>query len=174
MSWWPKGVRRAGVHRSAPLVILIGEHSVDRGAAYAERGCDRAGGFAAGVHTPDQLSPRLVKRLGSPDRLAACPTRFACRCLSGLRRGEIAGAKWSDIDYDAGTITIARNRVQVGAATVVENKPKTQSSHRTLPLDAGLVGVLKRASARYAREKFALGAAHADSGYIAVNEAGEP
>jgi integrase len=48
--------------------------------------------------------------------------------LSGLRRGEIAGAKWSDIDLDAGTITIARNRVQVGAATVVENEPKTQSS----------------------------------------------
>jgi integrase len=34
--------------------------------------------------------------------------------------------------------------------------------------------VLKRASARYAQEKLALGAAHADSGYIAVDEAGEP
>jgi integrase len=34
--------------------------------------------------------------------------------------------------------------------------------------------VLKRASARYAEEKLALGLAHADSGYIAVNEAGKP
>src|SRR6476660_6981112 len=86
--------------------------------------------------------------------------------LSGLRRGEIAGAKWSDIDFDAGTISIARSRVQVGAATVVENEPKTQSSRRTLPLDEGLIGVLKRASSRYAQEKLALGAAHADSGYV--------
>jgi integrase len=47
--------------------------------------------------------------------------------LSGLRRGEIAGLKWSDIDLDSGTVTIARNRVQVGAKTVVENEPKTES-----------------------------------------------
>ena len=94
--------------------------------------------------------------------------------LSGLRRGEIAGLRWSDIDFDAGTITIARNRVQAGAANVVENEPKTLSSCRTLPLDEGLVSVLKRASARYAEEKLALGEAHADSGYVAVNEAGEP
>ena len=52
--------------------------------------------------------------------------------------------------------------------------PKTQSSRRTLPLDESLVGVLKRASARYAQEKLALGAAHADSGYVACNEAGAP
>jgi Phage integrase family len=52
--------------------------------------------------------------------------------------------------------------------------PKTLSSRRTLPLDEGLVGVLKRASARYAQERLALGASHADSGYVAVNEAGEP
>jgi integrase len=34
--------------------------------------------------------------------------------------------------------------------------------------------VLKRASARYAQERLSLGAACADSGYVAVNEAGEP
>ena len=94
--------------------------------------------------------------------------------LSGLRRGEIARLKWSDIDFAAGAITIARNRVQAGAANVVENEPKTLSSCRTLPLDEGLVAVLKRASARYAEEKLALGEAYADSGYVAVNEAGEP
>jgi integrase len=74
----------------------------------------------------------------------------------------------------AGTISITRGRVQAGAGNVVEGAPKTLSSRRTLPLDEGLVGVLKRASARYAQEKLSLGAAHADSGYVAVNEAGEP
>lgn len=93
--------------------------------------------------------------------------------LSGLRRGDIAGLMWADIDFDAGTVTITRNRVQAGAGTVVEGDPKTLSSRRTLPLDAGLVAVLRRASARYAAERLALGSAHADSGYVAVNEAGE-
>lgn len=94
--------------------------------------------------------------------------------LSGLRRGEIAGLRWSDVDLSDGTITIARSRVQAGAGNVVENAPKTLSSCRTLPLDDGLIGVLKRASVRYAEERLSLGAAHQDSGYVAVNEAGEP
>ena len=75
-----------------------------------------------------------------------------------------AGLRWSDIDFDAGTLAIARGRVQAGAGTVVENDPKTLSSCRTLPLDDGLLSVLRRASARYAQERLALGAAHADSG----------
>jgi integrase len=57
---------------------------------------------------------------------------------------------------------------------VIESDPKTLSSRRTLPLDDGLVSVLRRASVRYAEERLALGAAHADSGYVAVNEAGQP
>jgi 2-oxoisovalerate dehydrogenase E1 component len=38
--------------------------------------------------------------------------------LSGLRRAEIAGLRWGDVDFDAGTISIERGRVQVGAAAV--------------------------------------------------------
>ena len=120
------------------------------------------------TYTPDEI--RLVLRAADKDR----NEHLWYLALSGLRRGEIAGAKWSDIDFDARTITIARNRVQVGAATVVENEPKTQSSRRTLPLDEGLISVLKRASVRYEKEKLALDAAHLDSGYVACNEAGKP
>jgi integrase len=96
--------------------------------------------------------------------------------LTGLRRGEIAGLRWSDIDFDAGTITVAHNRVELGGGpcTVVENEPKTVAARRTLPVDDGLLAVLRRASARYAQERLALGAAHADAGYVASTEAGQP
>ena len=57
---------------------------------------------------------------------------------------------------------------------MVEDAPKRLSSRRALPLGDGLVSVLRRASARYAEERLALGAEHADSGYVAVNEIGEP
>ena len=120
------------------------------------------------TYTPDEI--RRVLRAADKDRNG----HLWYLALSGLRRGEIAGLRWSDIDFAAGTLTIVRGRVQAGAGTVVENAPKTLSSSRTLPLDESLIGVLKRASARYAEERLSLGAAHADSGYVAVNEAGEP
>jgi integrase len=102
------------------------------------------------TYTPDEI--RRVLRAADKDRNG----HLWYLALSGLRRGEIA------------------NRVQAGAGNVVEGDPKTLSSRRTLPLDDGLVNVLRRSSARYAEERLALGAAHADSGYVAVNVAGEP
>jgi integrase len=120
------------------------------------------------TYTPDEI--RRVLRAADRDRSG----HLWYLALSGLRRAEVAGLQWGDIDFDAGSLTIARGRVQAGAGTVVENAPKTLSSCRTLPLDGGLLAVLKRASARYAQERLALGADHADSGYVAANEAGEP
>jgi hypothetical protein len=51
-----------------------------------------------------------------------------------------------------------------GAFEVIENEPKAQASRRTLPLDEGLVAVLRRAAAQLAQEKLAGGADHSDSG----------
>lgn len=40
------------------------------------------------------------------DRLAAC----WLLTLAGLRRSEILGLRWSDVDFDAGTVTVAQGR----------------------------------------------------------------
>lgn len=122
------------------------------------------------TYTPAEIN--LVLRAADEDRIG----HLWYLALSGLRRGEIAGLRWSDVDFDAGTVTVARSRVELGGGptTVVESEPKTIASRRTLPLDEGLLAVLRRASARYAQEKLALGAAHADSGYVACTEAGQP
>ena len=121
------------------------------------------------TYTPDEI--RQVLRAADKDRNG----HLWYLALSGLRRGEIAGLRWSDIDFDAGTLTIARSRVEVGTtSTVLENEPKTASSRRTLPLDDGLIAVLRRAKAIQAQEKLAVGAGYADSGYVASTEAGQP
>ena len=118
---------------------------------------------------PRRDPPRAARRRQRPQRASVVP-----RAVSGLRRAEIAGLKWSDIDLGAGRSPSRATGCRRARAIVVEGDPKTLSSRRTLPLDDGLVAVLKRASARYAQERLALGAAHADSGYVAVNEAGQP
>jgi hypothetical protein len=70
------------------------------------------------TYTPDEI--RRVLRAADKDRSG----HLWYLALSGLRRGEIAGLKWSDINLDDGTIAIARNRVRAGL-NVVEGDPKT-------------------------------------------------
>ncbi len=93
--------------------------------------------------------------------------------LSGLRRGEIAGLRWADVNLDVKVLTIVNNRVSAGGVTV-ENDPKSATSRRALPLSDRLVSVLKAAKARQAAERLALGTAAGAFEYVVCNEAGEP
>lgn len=109
------------------------------------------------------LSAIATDRLGHAWELA----------LSGLRRGEIAGLRWADVDLEGRTLTIANNRVSAGGRTV-ENDPKSATSRRTLPLPERLVFVLRSARTRQARERLALGADGGAWEYVVSDEAGEP
>lgn len=53
--------------------------------------------------------------------------------LLGLRRGELAALRWTDIDLTTGTLTIARNRTTDGRQ-VYEGDTKTKAGERELEL----------------------------------------
>jgi integrase len=61
---------------------------------------------------------------------------------TGMRRGEVCGLRWSDVDLDAGELTVNRSRVPV-AGEVVESSPKS-GEPRTITLDDDTVAVLER------------------------------
>lgn len=166
-AWLPRSLNKAVDAWRAVLAYGVERRELSHNVAASMRKAPRVHREMA-TYTPEEI--RRVLRAADKDRNG----HLWYLALTGLRRGEVAGLRWSDIDLEAGTISIERNRVQAGAGNVVENDPKTLSSRRVLPLDDGLVGVLKRASARYAEERLSLGPAHADSGYVAVNEVGEP
>lgn len=62
----------------------------------------------------------------------------------GLRREEVLGLRWRDVDFDAGTISIRQTRVQVGSDprgwTI--GAPKSRASRRTIRPDSVLPGTL--------------------------------
>ncbi|WP_285031982.1 site-specific integrase [Mycolicibacterium sp. lyk4-40-TYG-92] len=93
--------------------------------------------------------------------------------LYGLRRGEIAGLRWSDIDLTARTLAIVNNRVSAGGVTV-ENDPKSVASRRELPLPERLTKVLRAAKKRQTAERLAIGEHYGAGDYVVCNEAGEP
>lgn len=93
--------------------------------------------------------------------------------LSGFRREDLAGLRWSDIDLGAATVRVANARVQNGS-DVVENAPKTASGVRTLPLDDGLARVLRRAKVHQSEERLAAAGAYQGGEYVLSDELGRP
>lgn len=93
--------------------------------------------------------------------------------LSGLRRGEICGLRWSDIDLHAGTLRVANNRVSVNGQPS-EGAPKSNRSDRTLPLTPALQDALRRARKRQAEERLALGEAYGPGIHVVCDPAGYP
>ena len=60
----------------------------------------------------------------------------------GLRRGEIAGLRWRDIDFENAVIHIENTRTKAGGK-IVEKAPKTERSIRQLLLPEALSSVLQ-------------------------------
>lgn len=80
--------------------------------------------------------------------------------LLGLRRAEICGLRWSNVDLDAKTVTIEWQVVPTATAgTERKKRTKTATSTRTLPLPDMAVDVLSRARTRWLRERLASGSA---------------
>ena len=60
---------------------------------------------------------------------------------TGLRRGELLGLKWEDLDLDRGDLRV-RRQISCINGEVVEAPLKTKNAHRTLPLAEDAVSVL--------------------------------
>lgn len=92
----------------------------------------------------------------------------------GLRRGEICGLRWKDVDFEHWVIRICVTRTTAGDK-VVEKEPKTQNSIRTLGI-AGLEDLIQLL--RNIRAKQLKMAAecpgYVDSGYVLTDKKGNP
>lgn len=77
--------------------------------------------------------------------------------LSGLRRGELTGLFWSDIDFDAYTLTVRRTANYIPGRGLYLDTPKTITSERMLKLSASAILLLKEYKAWQDHQKELLG-----------------
>jgi integrase len=94
------------------------------------------------VWTPEQTGRFLDHAAG--DRLYGLFQLIAYR---GLRRGEARGLQWTEIDLDAGTLTV-RRQLLVVRGVLMEGPPKSRAGERDIALDRGTVGLLEARRAR--------------------------
>lgn len=92
--------------------------------------------------------------------------------MTGLRLGELLGLHWPDVDWDAATITVMRQRQRLkGGHGVVERAVKSRHGFRVIALPGRAVDLLKEIRATQGRESLAAGVpapdhifAHRDAG----------
>ena len=77
--------------------------------------------------------------------------------LAGMRRGEIAGQRWDDVDLENKVIRIGPTRVDVRGRALDQDDPKTVAAERPLPIPDRLLAELKAARERQATEKLSDG-----------------
>ncbi|OLB91601.1 MAG: hypothetical protein AUI02_09375 [Acidobacteria bacterium 13_2_20CM_2_57_12] len=96
------------------------------------KGCSKRTGLPK-ILTIEEFN-RLLEKLKEPCRTMALVALFL-----GPRVSEIAGLKWSDVDWDRSTISIARSWVIGEVADT-----KAEGSAKPLPMDSDLAVILKQ------------------------------
>ena len=115
---------------------------------------------AVGVWTAAQTAQFLRQVRGH--RLYAL---FHLVALRGLRRGEAAGLRCSDLDLDAGTLTVTGQLQQLGGR-MVAGPPKSDAGRRVIALDKTTIAALRGHRLRQQAECAAAGTRWAETGYV--------
>ena len=116
------------------------------------------------------LTPSQVKALlsaASGDRLEAL---YTVAIHTGLRRSELLGLKWTDVDFDAGTLAVQRSLDKDGTF----NPPKRNKSRRTVKLTSQAKEALKSHRVRQNEERLRLSSLWEDHGLVFPNQVGKP
>jgi integrase len=91
--------------------------------------------------------------------------------MTGMRRGEAIGLRWSDVDLENGRLSVRRALVPTNREVVV-SEPKTVKGRRVIALDPGTVEVLKTQAARQLDEQQQWDGAWVETGLVFSAENG--
>jgi integrase len=97
---------------------------------------------------------------------------FEVLAMTGLRRGEVVGLRWGDVDLNKRVLWVRQSVVQVGYESVV-GQPKTASGEdRRVDLDASTTGSLIGHRLQQDAERAAFGAAYEEHDLVFAREDG--
>src|SRR5699024_340155 len=112
-------------------------------------------------HGPDARCPDLDRfRAVADEHRDAGAWRLT---LCGMTRADVMGLRWSDIDLDAGTVTVRQGRVILDGKLDHAGETKTPQRRRTVPveiIEPGTIELLRAMQARQAEDKLAAGTAY--------------
>lgn len=94
--------------------------------------------------------------------------------FTGMRRGEVCGLEWKNIDLIGGSIAVHQQMLQFDAHDVRIGKPKTSAGYRTVEIGQELVDVLVKEKSRQSKNRLKYGKYYYDSDFVCTNDDGKP
>ena len=185
-----KGARLRGGEGGLSGLTISTTHNIVR--ALFSFACDVEGDFSTNPAQSKAARPKVDRNGRKPRALEVAEVeKFLVRVSSeaphiavpmmisaylGTRRGETVGLRWSDVDYDARTITVRRS-VSYTQADGIDVKSTKTGKQRTIPLDPHTLALLRsiQKQQREERLRFGRGWQGADSpadDYIAATPEG--
>jgi integrase len=93
---------------------------------------------------------------------------------SGMRRGELCGLEWADIDFDNNLIDINKSSLYLTDRGIFDDTTKTESSKRVIKVPQYAIDILKRHSGEQSLQRLKLGDKWINSGKVFTQWNGKP
>jgi integrase len=93
---------------------------------------------------------------------------------TGLRRGEILGLRWCDVDLERAKLSVTQTLIRTDKGGIHFKQPKRKMSRRSVSLPSMLVDVLRKHRAERAEQLLSFGVGWNEQGLICSRPAGEP
>jgi integrase len=124
------------------------------------------------VEMPTWTSDELGVFLESvrEDRLYAA---FVVLATTGMRRGDLLGLRWADLDLNAGHLSV-KQTITASNYQIIVGPTKTARSRRRIELDPVTVECLRQHRRDQAAERLTRGAEWQDHDLVSCDTAGEP
>lgn len=90
-----------------------------------------------------------------------------------MRRGEVLGLRWRDVDLETGRLRVTQQRVR-GAEGLGYGAPKTANGRRSVALDPATIAALRGHRVRQAEDRFAFGPGYQDADLVFARADGSP
>lgn len=111
--------------------------------------------------------------LAAADRTAYGPlVRLAV--LTGMRRGELLGLRWGDVDLERASVNVQQTAQRLSGLGIVYRQPKTRLSRRSIALSPATVAVLRQQRRQQAEARLLAGPAYVDHDLVFASGLGTP
>lgn len=125
-------------------------------------------------HEIKGLTPAQVRALFAAADGTAIGRLVRTAVLTGLRRGELLGLRWADVDMDRGALHVQQTAQRITGAGVVFRQPKTRLSRRQVALSPDAVRVLREHRRLQLEERLLAGPAYGDQDLVFASTIGTP